>query len=1059
MLLAIIGLTISTSVPCQAAIRSPKLEVDMQNGTAISVKNLLTGESYTTPDNNICLAGIYAVGGKTKMLSDTKEITSKSDAKSITQTATWDGESASWASEFKFDASGDLIVSQNGKLAAKGVYGISWGIAGIPDSLTVLVPGESGQRFGADAPAGMRSFDYPFTWESPFVVIQGKQGGVIIYADDLALQFKSLFIEHADGSFRIRFESRNQAPFDNLTSIKSVKWKMQAYKGPWQTGAEIYRKQMISQIKPIPLSMKQPSWGKDIQFMTIVGIDIPLLAELVKHVDPHKTLLYVPEWRRDGYDRNYPDYTALPQFAGFVEAAHKLGFKVMAHVNYFGCDPRNPLYAELSKYHLRDPFSKELQWWWPAIDQTIKIAYINPASKAWRTIFVSKMKELVANYKVDALHIDQTLVMINDDNGLIDGMNCIQGSIQLHKELYAALPQVAISGEGLDEVTCIYETFAQRHVMGIDLWEGTWNNQRLAQAHPISSYILAPYTRMIGYLGMPNPVDNSGLYTAWRKAYEHYGVIPTYPRPQIEQLKNPTPLSASVIDDARFFQKYMPTADFNSSWKPNDIFRYSLNDGRKAFYRRDNGVIFGTEDKIGKTEVLSRRISGVGSISVSGSLPDWLAYNEKEIISLNPQLDYIWSKKPRDNNATHISGISSGDFVLSQAGIHNEFMRFRLDSKSNTITLWNYGGAASCGVLLTSGGEKKYSGINFTDATGGVAQTEGENLFIHPPWMAIGKMPDGSDKAASVGRTFVEYNLSFPNAEKITFNTGAAIRKEAVGKSDGITLIATASDGINSLTDSVSNDKAELKMLKLDLTRYAGKQVKIRLEIDPGPAGNASFDWSLIIHPVIEMEYRQPGSIDIKSKAPLMGALTAFGKPDIKKLSDDTYRLNLTLPNTITVPFIAQENVTLPYSLLTANRTVNSLSYDGREGPPTSYSAVGVDESSTCFNDKRTSLAEHPPGYGKTLADYWITLPDKPTKLVTAIGLRDGSKSEGVGFEIWVNGRSLFSKRVMPNTGWLPVEVDLSPYAGQSVMLTLVTDSLGSAYYDWAVWADPKLVE
>ena len=593
-------------LPCHAAIRSSRLEVDIQNGTAVSMRNLLTGESYASPKTDVCLAGIYAVDGKTRILSDTKDITSKTDAKSLTQTAIWDRGSALCISRYEFDASGDLIVTQSGRSSTKGVYGISWGISGIPDTLSVLIPAESGMRFGADALPGMRSFDYPFTWEAPFVVIQGRQGGVIVYAEDPSLTFKSVFIEHVDGSFRIRFESRNQAPFDDLTSAKSVKWRMRAYKGTWQTGAAIYRKWMISHMKPIPMTKKQPSWVKDIRLSVTMDMDIPILTELARHVDPAKTLLYVPGWRKDGYDRNYPDYTAYDEFPAFVDAAHKLGFKVSAHANYFGCDPRHPLYAELSKYQMKDPFTKELQWWIES-DPTVRIAYINPASKLWRQIFVSRMKELVDRYKVDALHIDETWVMINDANGLVDGMNCIQGNLQLHKELNAALPQVAISGEGLDEVTCIYESFTQRHIMGINTWNSTWDNQRLNQAHPISSSIFAPYTTMTG-LWLPNTVDNPGLFAAWRRAYEHLGAIPGLSRPRIGQLDKPSPLNASAIKEARFFQKYQPRADFDTIWEPNDIFRYKLNDGRKAFYRKNNGVVFGTEDKNGKVDVQFRQV-------------------------------------------------------------------------------------------------------------------------------------------------------------------------------------------------------------------------------------------------------------------------------------------------------------------------------------------------------------------------------------------------------------------------------------------------------------------
>lgn len=892
----VIGTALAPFLPCHAAIRSSRLEVVLHNGTFVSVKNLLTGESFTSTDSNYCLAGIYAIDGKTRMLSETKDLASKSDAKSIAQTAQWDGGTASYSSDFKFDHSGDLIISQSGKSSAKGVYGISWGIAGIPDSLTVLIPAESGQRFESDAPYGMRSYDYPYTWEAPFVVIQGKLGGIIVYAEAPSLQFKTLFIEHADGCFRIRMESRNQAPFDELTSIKSVKWRMRAYKGPWQTGAEIYHKWMISQLKPIPKTAKHPSWAKDIQLVVISGMDMTPLVELAKHVDPHKTILYIPEWRRDGYDRNYPDYTAAPEFGNFVEMAHKIGYRVMAHANYFGCDPNHPLYATLSKYQLRDPFTKEPQSWVTPLDQTINVAYINPASKVWREIFVSRMKELVDKYRVDALHIDQTWVNINDANGLINGMNCVQGNIQLHKELHAALPEVAISGEGLNEATCIYESFCQRHVMAIDPWNGSWNNQRLAQAHPISSYILAPYTTMLG-LWIPNPDDNPSTFMAWRKAYEQYGVIPAFSRPREAQMKNPTPLMASLIEDACFFQKYQPAADFKSAWIPNDIFLYHLNDGRKAFYRKNNGVIFGTEDKDGKVDILFRRITGIGHTEIGGSIPDWRAYNEKETIGLDPQQDYIWTDKPRNNDAVHISNISPGDYVLSQTDVKDGFLHFRIDNRLNIIKLWNYGGDSSCGVVLNSVGEKKYSGINFIDESGGRIQTEDENLFVHPPWKTTSKTHQGP-----FGRTFIEFSLNLPVAQRITFSTGAALKKDVAGKSDGITLVATASDGIFSLTDTINNNKAEPVVLNLDLTRYAGKRMKLRLEIDPGPAGSPLYDLGLVTHPVIKIENSQQGSIDIKSKLPIADVVIAYGKYYLAKIDKDTYRFNLTLPNTVTVP-------------------------------------------------------------------------------------------------------------------------------------------------------------
>lgn len=41
---------------------------------------------------------------------------------------------------------------------------------------------------------------------------------------------------------------------------------------------------------------------------------------------------------------------------------------------------------------------------------------------------------------------------------------------------------------------------------------------------------------------------------------------------------------------------------------------------------------------------------------------------------------------------------------------------------------------------------------------------------------------------------------------------------------------------------------------------------------------------------------------------------------------------------------------------------------------------------------------------------------------------------------------------------WVPVEVDLSPYAGKQVSLIFNTGSLDTTDFDLAVWGDPRLV-
>lgn len=1067
---ALLSTATLTSVCCSSTasnrtpihLSTPGMSIVVEGGTVTGMTNSLTGERLTTDrTTGDAGAGLHMVGGRACAFSSAMTRSEGSGGRTAYIWKGKDGNTEGTAeTSFTSDPRSDSVtVTATGQVVSRGgVYGISWGLGDIPDSYSLLVPGESGQRLSRDAPSGSRIFEYPMGWEAPFVLIQGPKGGVIVRAEDTEYHFKALVVEHTSGVFRLRFETRNAAPFDDKPGAASVRWRISAYRGPWQTGAAVYNNWAKVNYKLVPLEKKQPAWAKDIRFVVIAGMDAKMLEMLAKQVDPRQTLLYIPSWRRDGYDRNYPDYTAIPEFEPFVRAAHKLGYRVMAHVNYFGCDLKNPLYAKFSKYQLKDPFTKELQWWWPEmIDPTIKFAYTNPASKEWRQLFISRMVELVGRYHVDAFHLDQTLVMVNDANGIVDGMNCIQGNLALHKELHAALPQIALSGEGLDEVTCRYECFAQRHEWGVNFFDGTWNDRRISQAHPVSSSLLLPYTTMYGYLGMPNPEQAPGTFLAWRRAYERYGVIPTIQGPSQDQLTRLPASVASVLDDARFWQKNKPVADFTSSWGPNDLFVYKLADGGRAFYRQKDGILFGTRSASGKERILSRMISGVSRAAMPGSIPDWYAYDAKSLIGLNPAESYSWNPKPRDLKAMHIDSLPGDDVIVTQSGIHPNFARFKLTGATGEIHLWDFAGSASCGVSLTDGTERKSSGISFTDPTGGTCQPASDGIDVHPPWNPIGMEVNGTVQAKGVGDTFIEYRIQLPQSERVWFECGVCLRKWAEGKSDGVTIKAVAISDGKTLSSQVHNDKEAIVPLSLDLSPFAGKSITLRLVVNPGPAGLATYDWGRIAHPVVASESSRRGAIRIVSPKPIEHAVVSTGDLSIKPSSANAYTVEMSLPNTLLMPFAEPTVIGDNTDLLTTAHSAYILSGSGLESPLSGYAGAAVGEAE-CKGEKHRALHEHTPSSGQTLADYWLKLPDERLHLVTAIGLRDGSKSNGVAFEVQANGRQLYRKSIKPDTGWIPVEVDLSPWAGKPVMLTLITDSLGDNSFDWAVWAEPRLV-
>ena len=1065
--LLVSGLLDFTPTVLAATLQTKTCGATVRDGVVVALTNRLTGESFVRPtDGRASLAGLHRVSAPVLMVRD---VTESSVAGSVEQSLAWSANAARWRLHGAADAeSGDLLITQSGECPQKGISGISWGIADIPDSFDVLVPGCSGQQFSAGSPGGRREFDYPVLWEAQFVLVQGREGGFLIRAEDLNSRFKNLVVEHARGAFRLRFESRNLAPWEDKDHIESSRWRISPYRGPWQSGAALYREWAQKQFALDPLERQQPSWVHDIQFVVTMNLDQPLLKNLASHCIPRQTLLYLPNWRRDGYDRNYPDYTATTNFAAFVQEAHRLGFRVMPHMNYFGCDPKNPLYERFKPYQARDPFSKELLWWeWPA-EPPIKFAYINPASRAWRELFVARLKEVVEVYGVDAFHLDQTLCIYNDANGLIDGMNCMDGNVALHEELRAALPAVALSGEGLNEVTCRHEAFAQRHVWGMDHVNGTWDDRQIAMCHPVSSAVLTPFTRLYGYLGMANPASTEAS-VSWQRAYEHFGVLPTYTWPEPAQLDQPPRAVADLLAQARFFQEHRPEPDFNGPWQTNDLFVYRLAGGGRASFRREDGVCFGTTQPLPgsarqsdfsklKTETLFRRIEHVAEARLPGSIPNWPAYDAERFLGLDPRKFYPWSPQPRDLQALHVSRLPAG-VKIEQSGRHTDFARFRFSrqpTEGDSIRLWEFMGEVSPGVQFSDGTTRRGDALDFEDDSGGATHPDGEGLFFHPPYKSL---PAGAARPL----TMLEVKLRLPQARHVVFESGVCLREAAVGKSDGVAFRVSARAGDRTVVSEAFNNQSTPNPLHLDLTPFAGQAVVLRLEVDAGPKGDPSFDWALFRRPCItvgpesettEETIRVAGiAAGLRAGA---GMITSAGEVRAVPRGAGDSEVRIPIPGTLILSLSQPATVTLPFDLLQAKFASHVVFSDGIEQPGFSY-FDGQVTTSACVGESRRVLFLHPPAAGRSLADWLLRLPDQPVRLDTAVGIRDGAKSKGVAFEIQVNGATLFQKSVLPDAGWLPVRANLSRWRGQTVLITFITDSEGNMVCDWATWAEPRL--
>jgi hypothetical protein len=250
----------------------------------------------------------------------------------------------------------------------------------------------------------------------------------------------------------------------------------------------------------------------------------------------------------------------------------------------------------------------------------------------------------------------------------------------------------------------------------------------------------------------------------------------------------------------------------------------------------------------------------------------------------------------------------------------------------------------------------------------------------------------------------------------------------------------------------------------MDLSAWRGKSIVLHLEADPGPAGAPDYDWGRLARPQIAVQDDTPPALQ-----PL--GLAGFARPE-KLLAAEgeaemtsppatpgekaVIHVKCRLPNTLIVPFTAPGNAALPVNLLQARFSSHVVFADGVEQASYSYFGGSVGEAK-CGGQNRPALSLHPPPAGKSLADWWLKLPATSARLVTAVGIRDGAKSKGVGFAIEINGRRVFEKSVQVNAGWVPVQVSLAEWKNQPVVITFLTDSLQEGQFAWAAWAEPRI--
>ncbi len=1019
-------------------VKTDAYEVQFENGVITRLHNKLTEETYTLPFNVDGMpTGIRGRSGLLRrqgghVWTDEISLTSARKVAPLKAELVFQqGQNEVRLFIAVDENTDDLLIEQTGMSDTAGVYGVQWGCGNLNvRNLDLVLPAEGGQIIDATTPITSKDFQYPGSWEVQLAILQGEQGGFFVRSTDATFQFKTLHYQKDLGeSFALGFGTQNQAPFDALTSAKSVIWRLNAYSGDWRVPAKQYRDWMEQTFKPWRLD-EMPAWVREIGLVVTYinpGLDVSILDKLADQVDPPKTLLYLNEWRKDDYDVNYPDYTAKANLGNFVKAAHRHGFRVMLHTNLVGVSTYHPLYAEFQKFQFQDPWTGTRRgWWWERTNAPQRHAFINLASSAFRKVLVQQLKNVWEKYEVDAFHLDVSHFVINDANGLIEGLNAGQGNVLMHEELVKAMPGVVFSGEHLHEVTFFRESFAQRWKLP-PLWDPTPRGT----PHPISTFLFSLYTLPYGYLGLPNPDGGLQLYQKYLDAYEKWGVLPTLTIWSEQDLDSERVETQKLLSIARTWQEFSLKSDFEKDWETDTLFQYIGKDGEIATLKATDG---GATFDLPLGEVGYERVFGVTQVKTDRSLPHWHAYNETKIFGLDPRKSYLLSETSRDFSQVHINTLPEGVSVIESRVTENAAL-FRLEKTDvrQEIDLLAPFHLVRTGIVVNGQELPQQKGATFRRIEASISGIRKPAIEAHPPWQGL------------IGNAFGEWELSLPESPRLRLEYDIGLQ-DGSENSDGVTFIVSVQG--NEIFRQHHNAQ-RWKHISIDMTPYRGQRVKLRFTITPGPKGNTGWDWARWGQPKIVSE---PSDTPIKVGFYLPTEPIRNVPDTVEDKGNGQYSLETELPVQILFFFQSGVEVVSPHNLRDTD-FVTGLQFAGifrlgsvwNSGEPTIATIGGV---------QKRSIFAHPPPDGQTVLQFLLFLPKVHEVMFSfSMGLQDESCSDGVSFKVLLNGRQQF-EHFTDISGWVDARISLSEFVGETVLLELVTDSEENPNCDWAHWAD-----
>lgn len=458
---------------------------------------------------------------------------------------------------------GMVNITPSVQTSLPGLRACRWELYGIHRDAEVILPFFQGFKTRMDSSLlNWECFDdlrYPYRWEENFVAFGTQNGGFWIWNQGARGRYKKLHVGNEETPYYVAFDTENYGPAEDKCSAGGVTWKINTYKGDWQTPVMKYKKVLMADVSWEKSKATLPEWFDDIHLaVSWCPTNPDILDALKRYIDPKKVIIHLPNWRQHIYDQGYPDYTASETGKAFIAKGNEMGYHIAPHFNCFEIDPSMPEFELVRDFRFRNIEDHRAMGWTilnnnygdvPEDNMALRtnreynvMTKIHPALPVWKNLLAGNMKKAVDNNNLHMVFTDISHNTHNIVNSLVNDTTTIKGTQELISFLGQINGGITVGGEGMNE-TLLCQHFAQGH----SVFNGEAQTMIPVENYlPINHMLFGELCHIIGY----HPQNDINRQILQDDCDKKRGFVPTLFCSQAEQLCDKNSVARKIIERA-----------------------------------------------------------------------------------------------------------------------------------------------------------------------------------------------------------------------------------------------------------------------------------------------------------------------------------------------------------------------------------------------------------------------------------------------------------------------------------------------------------------------------